>query len=175
MSSLSAEKLAAGLRELNRVYGTKLDKEVLESVLEICGGDARQAVAFLQAQQGDYIDPGPSASGESSLPADYMTKPDKYVAPKSDDADESPAVRLKKLFLTEAAFADHVGWREKDYPHYLAVLLMLIEKGVELGASTKGRILAAAWNSHDWPLANYLLAHEEQFGLIDVLRGESLP
>lgn len=42
--------MEAAVRRLLREFGNQLDREVLESVLEICGGDVDQTVAFLRVQ-----------------------------------------------------------------------------------------------------------------------------
>ena len=48
--SLTGDALEAAVRRLLREFGNQLDREVLESVLEICGGDVDQTVAFLRVQ-----------------------------------------------------------------------------------------------------------------------------
>ncbi len=50
MSSLTAAQLESAIRQLLRHFGNQLDKEVLENVLEMCGGDVQQTITFLSAQ-----------------------------------------------------------------------------------------------------------------------------
>ncbi len=59
---MSTANKAAALTQLQRNFqgGAALDKEVLESVLEMFNYDVKEATKFLQSQgQNDYIDPGP--------------------------------------------------------------------------------------------------------------------
>jgi hypothetical protein len=55
--SLTGEALEAAVRRLQREFGNQLDREVLESVLEICGGDVDQTVAFLRVQNDSTCPP----------------------------------------------------------------------------------------------------------------------
>lgn len=59
---MSAASKAEALKHLQRNFqgGQNLDKEVLESVLEMFNNNVKEATSFLQSQnQNDYIDPGP--------------------------------------------------------------------------------------------------------------------
>lgn len=59
---MSAANKAEALKQLQRNFqgGANLDKEVLESVLEMFNNNVKEATTFLQSQnQNDYIDPGP--------------------------------------------------------------------------------------------------------------------
>jgi hypothetical protein len=47
---------SAALAQLQRLFGN-LDKDVLGAVLEVCGGDAKEAAKYLQAQDGGGYDP----------------------------------------------------------------------------------------------------------------------
>jgi hypothetical protein len=85
--------------------GLQLDRDVLLAVLEVggvssssawsytslCvqvnGGNVQNTIAFLQAGQGDFVDPGPAAGG---LPPGYMTKPANWVQPKSKQESREP-------------------------------------------------------------------------------------
>eukprot|EP00005_Dracoamoeba_jomungandri_P001536 CAMPEP_0174262220 /NCGR_PEP_ID=MMETSP0439-20130205/12847_1 /TAXON_ID=0 /ORGANISM="Stereomyxa ramosa, Strain Chinc5" /LENGTH=725 /DNA_ID=CAMNT_0015346893 /DNA_START=48 /DNA_END=2225 /DNA_ORIENTATION=- len=158
-----------GIRRLLQVFGQQLDREVLESVLEICGGDPQAAVQFLQAQGDDYIEPPANQQGET-LPKDYMFKPKGYqeVTINEEEA-EDLTLQLKRGFLRDTPFLEHLSLQEKQYPTYCGVLLLLLEKGVELGALTKARVLASAWARHDWALAEYLL-DKDQYALPDILK-----
>eukprot|EP01087_Luapelamoeba_hula_P024172 TRINITY_DN9107_c0_g1_i1.p1 TRINITY_DN9107_c0_g1~~TRINITY_DN9107_c0_g1_i1.p1 ORF type:complete len:718 (-),score=91.87 TRINITY_DN9107_c0_g1_i1:127-2004(-) len=101
-----------------------------------------------------------------------MKQPDNFRRPAVHvDNEAAETEKYKRLLLADASFAEHIKARETDYPHYLAVTLLLLQHGVDLGMTVKARLLAAAWHHHDWSLASYLLgAHEEQFGLVEVLR-----
>ncbi|KAL6056360.1 Ubox domain containing protein [Balamuthia mandrillaris] len=166
----------AAIASLLRNFGGQLDREVLESVLEICGGDARQATNFLRVQnEGDYVEPtGSSAQQGPSLPSGYMDRPKGFVMPKQDGessgASQHRANRLKKIFLSETSFLEHQQLLQKEYPDYVAVLMLLLNKAVELSHNTKARVLAAAWAAHEWELAEFLLSFEQHYALPEVLK-----
>ncbi|ELR17586.1 Ubox domain containing protein [Acanthamoeba castellanii str. Neff] len=169
--SLTGDALEAAVRRLLREFGNQLDREVLESVLEICGGDVDQTVAFLRVQNDtDYVDPGPQQ--KESIPKDYMDKPPGYAAPKAGEGDtSSAALRLKKVLLSgEAGFEDHLTAVDKVFPEYTAVLLMLLHKNVELSTVTKSRVLAACWQLRKHELADHLVSLENHFNIPEVLK-----
>lgn len=56
------------IARLRQTFGHQIDKEVLESVLEVTNGDVDAAITFLQADEGGYAY---NPAQESSVPADY--------------------------------------------------------------------------------------------------------
>jgi hypothetical protein len=68
------------VQQLLNTFGTQLDKEVLESVLEVNNGDLQSAKDFLMLQGAvpeNYYNP----TQDNSIPSDYMTKPYNWVDP----------------------------------------------------------------------------------------------
>eukprot|EP01088_Endostelium_zonatum_P018638 TRINITY_DN603_c6_g1_i1.p1 TRINITY_DN603_c6_g1~~TRINITY_DN603_c6_g1_i1.p1 ORF type:complete len:146 (+),score=26.43 TRINITY_DN603_c6_g1_i1:81-518(+) len=126
------------VQQLNRSFNSQLDKDVLLSVLEICGGDVRAATDFLRSQnEGDFIDPGTQpqqnqGGTNENLPKDYMKKPSNYQIPKpmAPDVSLNAAARTKNLLLNETAFQVHLNEQNNNYGNYLAVLLLLLSKNV---------------------------------------------
>lgn len=161
----------AAIRQLTREFGSQLDREVLESVLEICGGDAQAAIAFLKVQNNDdYVDPGNSQ--KESIPKDYMERPKDFHLPTQgeDVGSSNPALKIKKLLLGDLPFEQHFQLAKSDYPHYAAVLMLLLHQNVELSPPTKARALAGCWAAHCWRLAEWLLTHEQHYQLPEVLK-----
>eukprot|EP01088_Endostelium_zonatum_P018640 TRINITY_DN603_c6_g1_i3.p1 TRINITY_DN603_c6_g1~~TRINITY_DN603_c6_g1_i3.p1 ORF type:complete len:346 (+),score=71.00 TRINITY_DN603_c6_g1_i3:81-1118(+) len=167
------------VQQLNRSFNSQLDKDVLLSVLEICGGDVRAATDFLRSQnEGDFIDPGTQpqqnqGGTNENLPKDYMKKPSNYQIPKpmAPDVSLNAAARTKNLLLNETAFQVHLNEQNNNYGNYLAVLLLLLSKNVTMPTTTKAPILAAALSRRDWPLSDYLLkTQNEEFGFVELLR-----
>jgi hypothetical protein len=65
----------AALAQLKRQFGANLDADVLQSVLEICGGDVTAAVAMLQADNnGGWAADDPVNQRQEGRPADYFNK-----------------------------------------------------------------------------------------------------
>lgn len=178
MSNAETERKIA---ELNRQFrgGAGLDRDVLLAVLELHQGDVQQTVAFLQAGEGHMVDPGPAADG---LPANYMTKPANWQQPKAVNSEVAPeslegrTIALKQqLMSSETPFVTHCTLLRDNQDWYIAMILLLVEQGVDLPAPSKAKILAAAWAHGKNELAKYLLARPNYaFGLPEVLRAVKL-
>ncbi len=85
---------------------------------------------------------------------------------------------VKALLLsTETTFIEHftrIGSPD-DGPLYVAVLLLLVEQGVDLPGPSKAKILAAVWARKKHQVAEYLLSRPNYlFGLPEVLRAVKL-
>jgi hypothetical protein len=84
---------------------------------------------------------------------------------------------IKALLLsTETSFIDHFQrLGSEDEAFYIAVLLLLVEQGVDLPGPSKAKILAALWARKRYTVAEYLLARPNYvFGLPEVLRAVKL-
>jgi hypothetical protein len=169
---MSQANTDAAIRRLMQTFG-QLDREVLESVLAVCDGNVQEAINFLQAQQGGYAF-NPQANPDG-IPADYPpVNQGAYQGwqqdPKEEDRSAQEEMRFKSLFLKESSLEQHHAAQRESYPEYTAVLLLLLNQGVELAKAARTRLLAALWARRDYELADYLLnKHEEQFGLPQVL------
>lgn len=195
---MNPQQIQQGIDAINRHFrgGLNLDRDVLVSgslcsciflfffffssfslqkVLELHGGDAQQTIQFLQAGEGQMVDPGPAADG---LPPNYMTKPQNWAQPKAYASDVDPnslegkCRRLKEVIMdSETSFLQHLELMDKDFGLYLGLLLLLVEQGVELSAPAKSKILASVWARKKYDVASYLLSRPNyMFGLPEVLR-----
>lgn len=165
----------AAIKQLQRTFGN-LDKDVLESVLEVVGGDVHAATSFLQADAGGYAF---NPQQESNIPTDYPGQ-SKYVGyagrnTKATEAQASSSTtveleqRIKTLFVQDSTFQEHYDAQNSHYFTYTAVVILLTKFNVEMKQSARTRMLAAAWARHDFVLSNYLLEQEENFNLPQVL------
>ncbi len=158
--------------------GLQLDRDVLLSVLEIHQNDVQATIQFLQAGQNDFVEQAPAANGQPVLPPHYMDKPANWVAPKSMQEARDPASiefrteTMKALLLaSEPSFLDHFMRLGAERDLYVAVLLLLVEQGVDLPQPSKAKILAAVWGRKLHSLAAYLLSRNNYvFGLPEVLK-----
>ncbi len=136
-------------------------------------------MAFLQAGEGQMVDPGPAHNG---LPPGYMQKPNNWVAPKPFEGDVDPAshegacLALKtQLMSSETPFLQLFDLATKDFETFLALLLLLVEQGVDLAGPAKAKILAVVLAKKEYETAEYLLARNNyMFGLPEVLRAVKL-
>jgi len=165
MSAANKAKIDEILRQFP---GAVIDRDSVEVVLEMLQGDVKAVVNFLSAGEGHYVE-DPRKDG---LPADYMARPSGFSLDHVKDAEEaSQAILLKDFFLAEnGAFMDHLRFQTEQYPHYLSVLIVLMNQGVSLNTTTKSRILAAAWARGDKQLETYLLDQTQHIGFTEVLR-----
>lgn len=98
-----------------------------------------------------------------------------------------PVVSMKDLFLNESKFHDHYvaqlrldGMLEgSSYTEYRNTLDVLFERGTELTAATRGRVLAVAWALKDTDFADSLLKRgpmneNNKFGIAEVLKALKL-
>ena len=181
MSKTPSAATAAAVNQLLRTFNNNnLDREVLESVLEMFNNDVRQAETFLRSQgQNDFIDPGPSTQAGGAIPPDYHKRPAGFSLERlqslclaSNKLAAHPATEMKAFFLKEnASFAEHLDQQRRRYDLYLPVLVQLLGHGVDLQQTTKSKILAAAWARADHKLADYCLARKgDVFSLVEVLR-----
>jgi uncharacterized membrane protein YciS (DUF1049 family) len=90
---------------------------------------------------------------------------------------------MKSLFVNEnITYKEHFGNHMKSYQilifkdaqndHYdlyMAVLLLLLNQGVEISKGSRPRVLASAWARHDKQLSTLLLSLEDTFALPAVL------
>jgi len=166
-----------GVDRLMANFGRNLDREVLESVLEICGGDVAAAVAFLQSQgAGDYVEEA-GAANEDRLPPHYLDRPPGYDASRLRALlpEPTPATQLKRMLTGEARpFSEHMKAQREQTELYTAVLLVLLRNGVAMSSPTRSYVLAAAWARSDIVLVDYLLAQKDVCGLPEVLRALKL-
>lgn len=185
-SAQEERTMSSAFLQLQRHFGNNLDKEVLESVLEMCGGDLQQAIQFLEIQNNDtqqvqaYERHVKQASSSSSpiLPPNYHDKPANWMPIRKDavekcDGHLASALRFRTVFLEEVSLEQHFKFQldAKECPFYTSVLLILLYQGVELSHVTKSRILAGFLARRQYALADYLLhKYDKQFGLIEVLR-----
>lgn len=163
------------LNRLMTTFGRGLERDVLQAVLEMHGGDVAATTAFLQADAGAYVDPyagGGAATGET-LPADYMKKPRNFSLAKvqRSQATTTEAQRLKNFFLAEGnSFMDHLEQQRANYNMYVSVLLLLLNAKVSIPSNNKARCLCAAWARKDFALADHLLSLQDVFQFPEVLR-----
>lgn len=115
---------------------------------------------------------GKQAGAGGALPKDYMKPPPGFALHKVQVAKTHPAFELKAFFLKEnTSFQEHLDLQTKQYHVYCPVLLQLLHQGVDLGSTTKSRILAAAWARRDYALAKHCLYLKgDVFGLPEVLK-----
>ena len=163
-----------GVERLMANFGRNLDREVLESVLEICGGDVAAAVAFLQSQgAGDYVEEAGANANEERLPPAYLDRPAGYDASKLQALlpESNAATELKRMLTGDLrSLMDHIRAQQEQTELYTAVLLLLLRNGVSISSATRSRVLAAAWARSDVVLVDHLLAQKDSFGLPEVLR-----
>jgi hypothetical protein len=165
--------LSVALTQINNAFrgGLQLDRDVLLAVLEVNANNVQATIAFLQAGQNDFVEQAPQANGQPQLPkgeerrafcknimftkdfVDYMAKPKNWVQPKTSQESRDPNSnefryeQVKTLILaTETTFIEHFVRAATN--EYVAILLLLVEQGVELPAPSKAKILAAAWGSN---------------------------
>lgn len=159
---------------LLKVFGNQLDRDVLESVLEICEGKVDGAIQFLELQGNqpeNYYNPIQNNDG---IPKDYMDKPKNWIDPKElnlvkkEKIDEE-IFYFKNFFLQDHTFEEHLNQQKDRYLLYTSVLIVLLDIGVDFSHGTKSKVLASAWARRDYQLSNYLLGLKI-FLLPEVLR-----
>jgi hypothetical protein len=62
---------SAAIAHLQRVFGNNVDKDVLAAVLEVCGGDSKEAAKFLQAQGNEQAYDIRQLQNNEGVPQDY--------------------------------------------------------------------------------------------------------
>eukprot|EP01099_Mayorella_cantabrigiensis_P003834 TRINITY_DN287_c0_g4_i1.p1 TRINITY_DN287_c0_g4~~TRINITY_DN287_c0_g4_i1.p1 ORF type:complete len:752 (+),score=166.70 TRINITY_DN287_c0_g4_i1:194-2257(+) len=78
---------------------------------------------------------------------------------------------MKTFLLRDGtSFQEHLQRQKEEYDYYSVVILLLLEKGVELSFAGKSRALAAAWARKDWELSDIFLSKEEWFSMPEVLK-----
>eukprot|EP01099_Mayorella_cantabrigiensis_P003827 TRINITY_DN287_c0_g1_i1.p1 TRINITY_DN287_c0_g1~~TRINITY_DN287_c0_g1_i1.p1 ORF type:complete len:548 (+),score=92.80 TRINITY_DN287_c0_g1_i1:208-1851(+) len=170
-----------GVAQLLRTFGqNNLDAEVLESVLEMFNGNVNEATAFLRStNRSDYIEDTstPAQNQKTKLPKDYMDRPSDWKNPVEQASEElttissHPAYQMKSFLLREGTtFFEHLERQTDEYDYYAAVIILLLEKSVEISFACKSRALAAAWARKDYKLANIFLNKEDWFVLPEVLK-----
>jgi hypothetical protein len=190
----------AAVATLQRHFGGQVDPGVLEAVLEMCGGNVNDAKAFLEA---DGNGPAQSfqelqAAAESgSLPPGYPKQGPRTVADwsswlankklkKASDAaaaaapaaavgGSSPAHVARDLLDSDAPLSAFIAAFSADATllPLVAVLVVSQLNGVELRATSKSKVLAAAWTTRHFDVADFFFAHGA-FGFADVLRAAKL-
>jgi hypothetical protein len=168
------EKIA----KLQRLFGNQCERDVLEAVLGVCGGDVKACEAYLTAGQGDYVDPGPSAT--ASLPQGYNDKPKNYsergLKKKFEQLEKGcarlrlPVMNVKDVIFQDGSLRSHLNVYKAGPAAYSAVVGLLLYYGVEFPTGSKPKVLATAFCNHDRSLADYLLSKREEFQMIDILR-----
>lgn len=171
------------MTQINNAFrgGLQLDRDVILAVLEVNGGNVQQTIAFLTAGEGQLVEEAPQANGQPKLPPGYMTKPPNWAQPKTKAQSRDPASleartdAVKDLLMSsDASFLEHharLRAADDGGALYVAVLLLMVEQGVELPQPAKAKILAAVWAHKRWELAAYLLARPNYvFGLPEVLK-----
>ena len=79
------------------------------------------------------------------------------------------------IFLNKSTFLQHYQAQGANKNEYLAILLLLHSKHVQLNSVSKSMGLAAAWVWHDYRLADAMLGlPQEQFGLKEVLKAVTI-
>ena len=171
------EKIA----RLQRIFGNQCERDVLEAVLGVCGGDVKACEAFLTAGQGDYVDPGPSAS--ASLPQGYNDKPRGYSESNLkrrliQGSDSSPGKvqvdNVKEVIFQDGSLRSHFTVYQANPSVYTGVVGLLLHYGVEFPAGSKPKILAISLANKNRSLSAYLLSKREEFQMIDILRSLKL-
>lgn len=95
-----------------------------------------------------------------------------YKITKSSDKKRDEVGKLKKIFLGDTSFEQHLNLQsdKETYHLYVSVLISLLHVDVQLSHATKARILAAALGRRDKSLSNYLLNMRQLFQLPEVLK-----
>jgi len=169
----------AAIAKLERTFG-KVDKDVLSAILEVCNGNVDEAVKFLQAEQGQQSYDMTTLTNNTGVPKDYpgqskstgVVKSKVFANFSNDQKKAEPGVEelMKALFLSEnKTYQEHFDCQSKSYDLYTAVLLLLINQGVEISKASRSRILAAAWARKDKELSQYLLSKDEIWTLPHIL------
>eukprot|EP01103_Thecamoeba_quadrilineata_P004851 TRINITY_DN14730_c0_g1_i1.p1 TRINITY_DN14730_c0_g1~~TRINITY_DN14730_c0_g1_i1.p1 ORF type:complete len:788 (+),score=217.56 TRINITY_DN14730_c0_g1_i1:37-2364(+) len=171
---MDENKRQAALAKLIRTFGNGLEKDVLESVLEITNGDADEAIAFLQASNegNEYID-DPARNQTEAIPDGFFNPPPNFDGPLPNP-EQDEAQNLRDFFIEDRhLFAEHLV-KITDQPHlYATVLLLLLHQQVDINTTTKSRALAVAWIKSR-SLADRLLKFTEDFQLPEVLKAVKL-
>mmetsp|Transcript_19008 Transcript_19008/g.56986 ORF Transcript_19008/g.56986 Transcript_19008/m.56986 type:complete len:741 (+) Transcript_19008:233-2455(+) len=172
---MAANATETAIKRLMREFGQAagLERDVLESVLEVMGNDVQATIDFLRAGKDDFVDPGPS--NEARLPAGYMTPPasHSYATLEKLRPVQTPAQALKSFFLEtreQHTLPDHLQRYDAQPGLYRAVLLVLLQQGVELSSGVRARTLTVAWARQQYTLADHLLSYHEQYHLPEVLK-----
>lgn len=154
---------------MKQEFGQGLADDVLVSVLEMFQGNVQETINFLRAGQGDYVD-DPNANQGSKLPAGYLTAPEGWSASSiaQHARPTTPAANMKEFILRPGtSFHEHFTAAAGADKHlYKAVLVLLLQSGVDIGHGAKVRTLAVALGTGDRDLADYLLLdHRDEFDL----------
>jgi hypothetical protein len=122
----------AAIQQLQRIFGNQLDKDTLVAVLEVCGGDAKAAAQFLQANDNSGYDPQQLHLVEGGIPQDYPGKGKSANSTRDKEPDSLPTIpeeKMKALFLNEnITLQEHYDTQKSDYDLYATVLLLLIHQ-----------------------------------------------
>lgn len=89
----------ATLERLKTHFGRHVDPGVLQSVLEVCGGDYQTTVDFLTAQPGDAyaVQAGAVNANEEVIPPDYMAQAQRQARVNTETTETASSV--KKLII----------------------------------------------------------------------------
>ena len=172
------EKIA----RLQRIFGNQCERDVLEAVLGVCGGDVKACEAYLTAGAGDFVDPGPSST--PSLPQGYNDKPYNYsesslkrrLAQGSDNSPGKVAVDKVKevIFQENGTLRSHFTIYQENPSVYTGVVGLLLHYGVEFPTGSKPKILAVSIANKNRSLTDYILSKRDEFQMIDILRSLKL-
>ena len=165
------EKMA----KLQRLFGNQCERDVLEAVLGVCGGDVKACEAYLTAGQGDFVDPGPA--GAVSLPQGYNDKPMGYSEralkrrfETKDSPEKVSVTKVKDVIFQDGSLQSHMAVYQANPAVYSAVVGLLLYYGVDFPSGSKPKILATAFANKDRSLSTYLLSKRDEFQMIDILR-----
>jgi hypothetical protein len=82
---------------------------------------------------------------------------------------------IKELFVQETSLHDHYATAQKDTALYVATVILLLYRGVEISKGSRAKLLATLWCLKYYDVADYLLAtYKEVFALPEVLRALQL-
>jgi hypothetical protein len=168
-----------------RVGGVVLDPDTLQVILEMCQGDVKQAIAFLELQgepEASYVDIADLNRENPTVPKDYaqnpagMTRLERSVRPTLLES-------LKDVLLGDrSTYSAHLQAQTDSRNPYFALLKVLLIRGVEISHGSKSRCLAAVFARRDTEMSRFLLGAEAQgllnpnsslpdvFGLPDILK-----
>eukprot|EP00027_Filamoeba_sp_ATCC50430_P010702 CAMPEP_0168550998 /NCGR_PEP_ID=MMETSP0413-20121227/5936_1 /TAXON_ID=136452 /ORGANISM="Filamoeba nolandi, Strain NC-AS-23-1" /LENGTH=724 /DNA_ID=CAMNT_0008581491 /DNA_START=70 /DNA_END=2241 /DNA_ORIENTATION=- len=172
------------ISKLQTTFGN-VDKDVLIAVLEVCGGDEKEAIKYLQATDNNSGYDVRQLSSNTGIPKDYpgrtatnhpITTKVKVEKETQEEVNFREKVeKIKGLFINDnVTYQDHFDSQTQSYDLYTTVLLLLINQGVEISKASRSRILASAWARKDQNLAQYLLGKEDLFALPHILGAVAL-